>query len=347
MSAPATPVETALRALAKGESLTRAHASEVMELVMGGEVPAAQLGGLLVGLLVKGESVEEIAGLATVMRARSVPVRVAGTVVDTCGTGGDGSDSFNVSTVAAFVVAAAGATVAKHGNRAMSSSCGSADVLEELGAAVELDAPQVERVLAACGIGFMFAPRFHPAMRHVASVRRELRMRTVFNILGPLTNPAGATRQVIGVADAAIAEKMALVLGELGSEHALVVRGRDGLDELSIATVSVVYELHRGQVRRYEVTPEELGVQRASADELRGGSRAANATIARQVLSGASGACRDVVALNAGAALYVAGHAQSIADGVVLAQAAIDDGGGARTLACFVDATTHAAGEAA
>lgn len=346
--APAAPaMESALRTIARGESLTRGHAAEVMELVMSGQVTGAQFGALTMGLHLKGETVDEIAGLASVMRAMAVPVRVSGPAVDTCGTGGDGADTFNVSTVAAFVVTAAGATVAKHGNRAMSSACGSADVLEALGAQVALDAPAVERVIEQVGIGFMFAPLFHPAMRHAVGPRREMRVRTVFNILGPITNPAGARHQVVGVADGAVAGKIAAVLAELGAERALVVHGTDGLDELSIAAPSVVHELRDGTVRSYEVAPEDVGLARAPISALRGGGPQENARIARSVLEGEEGARRDVVVLNAAAALVAAGIADDLVDGVARAGDALASGAALERLERFVAATNEVAAESA
>jgi anthranilate phosphoribosyltransferase len=343
---PHPTVEAALKALARRESISREHASEVMELVMTGQVTGAQFGALMMGLLLKGESVEEIAGLASVMQAKAVPVEFPGVTVDTCGTGGDGSDSFNVSTTSAFVVSGTGVQVAKHGNRAMSSQCGSADVLEALGARIELDAAQVELVMRESGMAFMFAPLFHPAMHHAIGPRREMRVRTVFNILGPLVNPARARHQVIGVADGTMAHRMAQVLRELGSDHALVVHGRDGLDELSIAAPSQVFELRGGDIRTYMTSPEECGVPRASLDELRGGDSVANATITRAVLAGEPGACRDVVLLNSAAALVAADRVGDLKEGVVVARQSIDSGAAAAKLDAFVASTTAAAAAA-
>ena len=339
---PHPTIEAALRSIARGESLSRQAATELMELLMTGQATGSQFGALLMGLVLKGETVDELVGMVTVMRDKAVPVSVDGASVDTCGTGGDGSDSFNVSTTAAFVVAGAGATVAKHGNRAMSSQCGSADVLEALGAQIELGAREVEQVIAQAGIGFMFAPLFHPAMQHAIGPRRELRIRTVFNILGPLTNPAGAQHQVVGVADAAAAEKMAHVLRELGSTHALVVRGTDGLDELSIAAPSIVHELRDGELHSYEVTPEQVGLERASLDTLRGGDLHTNAAITRSVLEGEAGPRRDIVVLNAAAALLAADQVQDLREGVELAAATITSGSAVACLDSFIAATVAA-----
>jgi anthranilate phosphoribosyltransferase len=337
----------ALARVLAGTHLTRDEAAAAMAQVMAGEAPPAQLAALLAGLVAKGEQVEEIAGFALAMRDAAVPVLVPEGAVDTCGTGGDGSSSFNVSTTCAFVVAGAGVPVAKHGNRAMSSQCGSADVLEALGAAVELDAAGVARVLEHAGITFMYAPNFHPAMRHAAPVRRELGIRTVFNIVGPLLNPAKVRAQVVGVAHPQLAHTMALVLAELGVERALVVHGTDGLDELSIAAPSVMHELRDGVVTRTELTPEGAGLRRADLAALVGGDRHTNAAITRSVLGGETGARRDVVVLNAAAALVAAGAAQGVADGVRMAADAIDTGAASDALDRFVTGTVEAAADAA
>lgn len=336
----------ALEQLACGVSLDRDLAARVMHAVMGGRVAAAQLGALLLALRVKGETVEEIAGFAEAMRAHSVPVMANRSTVDTCGTGGDGSGTFNVSTVAAFVAAGAGAAVAKHGNRAMSSSCGSADVLEALGVVIDLGPIDVATMLDDIGLGFMFAPRYHPAMRHAASVRKELGVRTVFNVLGPLLNPARTQHQVLGVARSGLAPKLASVLRELGTKRALVVHGTDGIDELSLAGTSIVHELVDGRLRLYEVVPEDVGLRRAPLEALRGGSREENAAIARSILEGEQGARRDVVVLNAGGALLAAGIASSLGEGVELAQRSIDEGAALDRLEMFVAATQRAAIEA-
>ncbi len=302
------------------------EAAQVMEEIMEGQVTPAQFGAFVTALRLKGETVEEIAGLARTMRAKAIPVRVNEPVVDTCGTGGDGSATFNISTAAAFVVAGAGLKVAKHGNRAMSSQCGSADVLEALGVKIDLTAEQVERCLEEVGIGFMFAPAFHPAMKYAAAPRREIGIRTVFNILGPLTNPAGAKAQVLGVADGSLLEKMALVLKSLGCHHALVVHGEDGLDEITITAKTHVCELKDGRIKSYTISPEDFGLSRASLDSLKGGTAEQNAALLRSILTGASGPQRDVVLMNAAAALLAGDRVASLKPGIDLAREAIDSG---------------------
>ncbi len=309
-----------------GRSLSMDAAAGVMREVMEGEATPAQLGAYLTALAVKGETPEEIAGFATVMREKSLRVRVDGPAVDTCGTGGDGKGTFNISTAAAFVVAGAGLTVAKHGNRAASGACGSADVLEALGVRIELAPAGVERCLAEIGIGFMFAPAFHPAMRYAAPVRREIGIRTVFNVLGPMTNPAGVPAQLIGVGYPGVAAKMAEVLRLLGSQHAIIVHSDDGMDELSLGSDTTGWELRDGTVRPYRVSPGELGLAKATPEDLRGGSPSDNAGMMRGVLGGQAGAMRDAVVLNAGAALVAGDAAATLAEGVALAGAAIANG---------------------
>lgn len=323
----------ALGVVASGRTLTRAEAEGAMASVMAGEATPAQLGGLLAALAVRGETVDEIAGFAGAMRAAAVPVSVAAGAIDTCGTGGDRSGSFNISTVAAIVAAAAGARVAKHGNRAASSACGSADVLEALGVTIDLGAEAVAACVDAVGIGFMFAPRFHPAMRHAGPVRREIGIRTIFNVLGPLANPAGVQRQLLGVPSPALGERMVLVLRELGAERALVVHSADGLDEISPSGPTRVWDLRDGAIREGELQPDDAGLARAQRDAVRGGDAATNATIARGVLSGETrDGARTAVLLNAGAACYVAGLANDVRGGVALAARAIDDGAARATL---------------
>ena len=319
-------IQEAIQMLVDGESLTADQATAAMNEIMTGEATPAQVGAFLTALRIKGETVDEIAGMARVMREKSLHVSVEGDVVDTCGTGGDGSGSFNISTTAAFVVAGAGVTVAKHGNRAMSGSTGSADVLEALGVKIELSPESVARCLDEAGFGFMFAQGYHPSMRFVAGPRREIGIRTVFNILGPLTNPAGADRQVIGIADPSMADRMARVLGQLGSRKALVVHGSDGMDEITVTGPSTVWQLENGEVTEFEVTPADLGVSVSSADSIRATSAEHSARIARSVLSGDSGPARDVVLLNAAAALVAAGRSDSLASGVELAARSIDSG---------------------
>jgi len=337
-----TTIVGALAKVAAGRDLTRDEAVDTMQLIMTGEVTGAQFGALMMGLHLKGETVDEMAGFASVMRDHALRVRAGDVVLDTCGTGGDGAETFNISTTAAFVVAAAGACVAKHGNRAMSSRCGSADVLEELGVAVGLGPAGVEQTIRETGMGFMFAPAFHPAMKHAAGPRRELRVRTVFNILGPLTNPAHARYQVLGVADGRIAEKMAEVLRELGSRHALVVHGEDGLDEITLNGPSQVYELQDNAVRRYEITPEEFGLARAPLESIRGGDRRTNACITRAVLAGEHGPTRDVVLLNSAAALVAADLADDMREGIEVARQALDDGAAAAKLEAFAGSSQEA-----
>ncbi|MEP7003419.1 MAG: anthranilate phosphoribosyltransferase [Chloroflexota bacterium] len=333
-------VKEALGAVASGRTLTRAEAEGAMGSVMAGEATAAQLGALLAALAVRGETVDEIAGFAAGMRAAAVPVHVADGAIDTCGTGGDRSHSFNISTIAAIVAAAAGARVAKHGNRAASSACGSADVLEALGVKIELGPEAVATCIADVGVGFMFAPRFHPAMRHAGPVRREIGIRTIFNVLGPLANPAGVRRQLLGVPSPALAERMIAVLRELGAEHALVVHSADGLDEISPSGTTLTWELRDGAIRAGELEPEDAGLARAPQDSVRGGDPAANAVIARTVLAGgAIDGPRTAVLLNAGAACYVAGLADDVRAGVQLATRAIDDGSASATLARWIACT--------
>lgn len=322
-----------LNRLARGESLKESEASRAMELIMRDEATPSQIAGFIVALRLKGETVDEIAGLARTMRSMATPIDVddAGSLLDTCGTGGDGSGSFNISTLSAIVAAACGARVAKHGNRAASSTCGSADVLEALGVRIDLPPAGVAACIREAGIGFLFAPVFHPSFRFAAVPRRELGIRTVFNVLGPLCNPAGAGRQALGVPEQKLAEKMADVLARLGVERALVLHA-EGLDELSTTGPSLVIEMLGGERRSYQLDPLELGLRRASRDDLRGGGPAENATIAREVLEGAGGPRRDIVLLNASAALRAAGLARDWREGIALAAEAIDRGGAAGVL---------------
>ncbi len=319
-------IREAISALVAGNSLSTEEAASVMEEIMIGETTPAQFGAFVTALRLKGETVDEIVGLAKTMRAKAVPVITDETVVDTCGTGGDGLHTFNISTVAAFIAAGAGLKVAKHGNRAMSSHCGSADVLEALGVKIDLNAEQVQRCLQEVGMGFMFAPVFHPAMKYASAPRREIGIRTVFNILGPLTNPAGASSQVIGVADGLLVEKLALVLQGLGCHHALVVHGEDGLDEITLTRKTQVCELKDGRTESYSISPEDFGLSRASLDSLRGGTADENATLLRNILAGAPGPQRDVVLMNAGAVLLAGDRVGTLQQGVTLATEVIDDG---------------------
>ena len=320
-----------------------ADAVVVMREIMEGVATPAQLGAYLTALSLKGETAEEIAGFVTVMREKSLRVNAPGRAIDTCGTGGDRKGTFNISTAAAFVVAGAGLTAAKHGNRAASGECGSADVLEELGVRIELPPAGVEHCLREIGIGFMFAPAYHPAMRYAAPVRREIGIRTVFNMLGPMTNPAGVSCQLIGVGYPEAGAKIAEVLRLLGTDHAIIVHSDDGMDELSLGSDTVGWEVREGMVRPYRVRPRELGLPPATPDELRGGSPADNAAMMRAVLSGASGPIRDAVALNSGAALVAGDMASSLAEGIELAAAAIADGRAAAKLEALIALTQELA----
>lgn len=295
---------------------------------MSGEATAAQIAAFITALRIKGETIDEIAGLASVMRAKAVPVKVTTPVVDTCGTGGDNSASVNISTAAAFITAGAGPTVAKHGNRAMSSHCGSADVLEALGVKIDLGAEAVAECLKTVGIGFMFAPIFHPAMKHAAVPRREIGIRTVFNILGPLTNPARAEFQVIGAPSPELGNKIALVLHRLGTKHSLVVHGTDGMDEITITGKSLVWEVDKnGVLPAYEVSPQYFGFKEASPTEIQGGTPENNARMLHQVLAGEDrGPKRAVSIMNAAAALVAGNRAADLKEGARLAAEAIDSG---------------------
>jgi anthranilate phosphoribosyltransferase len=322
----ADPVRAALRKAIAGERLTPHEAGTAFDAVMEGGVPAALLSGLLVALRMRGETVEEIAAFARAMRARALPVRSRhADLLDTCGTGGDGAGTFNVSTVAALVVAAAGVPVAKHGNRAVSGRCGSADLLEGLGVRADLSAAEAGACLDDLGFGFLFAPRLHPSMQHAAAVRRDLGVRTVFNLLGPLANPAGARRQVLGVYDAAWVEPLARVLRDLGTTRALVVHG-GGTDEIALHDATVAAEVKDGEVTRRTLTPEEAGLARAPLGAIAGGDRTAQVEAARRVLEGERGPRRDIVVLNAGAALWVADRVRGIGDGAQVAEETIDRG---------------------
>lgn len=326
-----------LERLERREDLTADQAAAALDELVDGSARPAQVAGLLVGLAIKGERAAEIVGFARAMRARSTPLsRRYDDLVDTCGTGGDGGVTFNVSTVAAIVVAACGATVAKHGNRSVSSRCGSADVLEALG--VRIDAPPavVERCLERAGVAFLFAPIFHPSMRNVAGIRRELGVPTVFNLLGPLTNPAGATRQVVGVPRPELTELLARALGQLGAVRAWVVHGADGLDEISTTGHTKVSEWRGGSVRTFYLHPSEAGLPTARLGALAGGDAKANADRTHAILAGEPGPARDVVLMNAGAALLIAGRAGTVREGVERAAEAIDSGRAAATLDALV-----------
>ena len=329
-----------LRKAAAGEALTEGEAERALETVMEGTVPPAATAALLTALRVRGESVPEIVGFARAMRRFAAKVEAPEGVVDTCGTGGDAKGTINVSTSAAFVARGAGVTIAKHGNRAATSQAGSADVLEALGANIELGPEQVGRCIEEVGIGFMFARTHHPAMRFVAPVRAELPFRTVFNLLGPLTNPAGAKRQVIGVFGGAYVQPVAEALRGLGAERALVVHGTDGMDEITVTEKTLVAEVGDKGKELYEVSPEDFGLARHAPDGLLGGDAHLNARILRDILSGEeTGAARDVVLLNAGAAIYVSGKANTIGEGVHLAEESISRGAAKKALEDFIRTT--------
>jgi anthranilate phosphoribosyltransferase len=320
-------IQRALQRLLDGHDLSRHDAREVMGAIMRGEATPAQIGGFLVALRVKGETADEIAGCAEAMREHVLAVRPRrDDLVDTAGTGGDGANTFNISTAAALVAAAAGAGVAKHGNRAASSATGAADVLEALGFELELPRERIERSIDELGFGFLFAQAHHPAMRHAAPVRRELATRTVFNILGPLTNPAGARTQVVGVYAACLVRKIADALVQLGARRAYVVHGAGGIDELSPAGPNLVCEVASGAVREYQLDPEELGVPHCEPEELRGGDPAHNAQALREVLEGRDGGHRSAVLLNAAGAIAASGHAADLREGLEAARKAIDSG---------------------
>ncbi len=329
--------------LATGSTLTEDEAHEAFDIMMSGDATPSQTGAFLMGLRVRGETVDEITGAAKAMRLRALVVNAPPDTVDTCGTGGDASGSYNVSTGAALVVAACGVPVAKHGNRALSSKSGSADILTALGVNIEADIPLVERAITEVGIGFLMAPRHHGAMRHVAGTRVELGTRTIFNILGPLSNPAGTERQVIGVFDAKWLRPVAEVLGKLGSSRVWVVHGDDGMDELTTTASSQVAELRDGNVSTFSVTPEDAGLSRAAAAALKGGDPNENAAALRAVLDGEVSAYRDIVLLNAAAALVVAERAANLAEGVAQATAAVDGGKAREVLAKLVDITNGSA----
>ena len=332
-------IREAILAATAGQSLSMGDAVTVMREVMEGEVTPAQLGSYLTALALKGETPEEIAGFATTMREKSLRVAVDGAAIDTCGTGGDRKGTFNISTAAAFVVAGAGLTVAKHGNRAASGDCGSADVLEALGIRIELPPEAVERCLREIGIGFMFAPAYHPAMRYAAPVRREIGIRTVFNVLGPMTNPAGVPCQLIGVGYPEVAEKMAEALRLFGTHHAIIVHSDDGMDELSLGSDTAGWEVLDGEIRPYVVRPRDLGLPHATPEDLRGGDPAVNAETMRVILSGSGGPVRDAVVLNSGAALVAGDAASTLAEGIEMAAASISEGRAAEKLDAMVSLT--------
>jgi len=337
-------IAQAIKRIVDGQHLDRQEMAAIFGDIMDGKASDVQKSAFLIALRMKGETADEITGAAMAMRARVTPLQVdRESLVDTCGTGGDGRGTFNISTVAAIVAAGAGANVAKHGNRAVSSSCGSADLLTALGVHIDLDAARMSEVLRRTGISFLFAPKLHPAMGAVAGVRRELGVRTIFNILGPLTNPAFAKRQVLGVYADHLVDVIARALLALGAEHALVVHSRDGLDEISVSAPTHVCELRDGEIRAYDVTPNDLGIDIHPIEALAGGDANENARIARSILDGEKGARRDVVAANAGAALYVSGAALTLRDGVAMARAAMANGAARAKLDELIAATKELA----
>jgi len=330
--------------LRRQEDLTTSEAAAAMAAIMKGEAAQAQIAGLLVGLAMKGERPAELVGFAQTMRANAVTLTPpAGTVFDTCGTGGDRSGTFNISTAAAIVLGACGMRIAKHGNRSVSSQCGSADVLEALGVNIAATPVIVEQCLNEVGVAFLFAPTFHPAMKHAAQARKDLGVRTAFNLLGPLTNPARPTRQIVGVPRPELTELLARSLSLLGSERAWVVHGADGLDELSTTGYTKVSECRGDAVQTFYVHPADFGLQKATPESLKGGNAATNAAIVRAVLDGEPGPPRDVVLLNAGAALFVAGHAETVKAGIATSANAIDSGKSAETLKKLIEASNRGA----
>jgi anthranilate phosphoribosyltransferase len=334
-------IADALQALLKQQDLTSTQMRDVMQYLMSGEASDAEIAGLLIALRMKGETIDEIAAAAEVMRSLSVKVNLGSLdgLIDTCGTGGDGANIFNVSTATAFVAAAGGAKVAKHGNRSVSSKSGSADLLEAAGVNLGLTAAQVEACITELGVGFMFAPAHHGAMKHVIGVRRALGVRTVFNLLGPLTNPANAPAQVLGVYDRGLLVPFAQVLKQLGSEHVMVVHAADGLDEISVAAPTYVAELRNGQIKEWQIDPAEYGMAHPSLLPLSVASAEESLALIKQAFAGEAGPAADIIALNAGAALYVAGKVTSFADGVMRAKALLHDGLAAQKFQQFIEFT--------
>lgn len=330
-------LSTAIKSVMQRQDLSSEDMGDVMQQIMTGQATSAQIGGFLVGLQMKGETITEIAAAAKVMRSLATPVEISGDhIVDTCGTGGDGASTFNVSTASAFVVAAAGAKVAKHGNRSITSSSGSADVLEAAGINLDITPTQVKQSIDSIGVGFMFAQKHHGAMKYASGPRNEMGVRTIFNLLGPLTNPAQAKRQVLGVYDRQWVEPMAHVLKALGSEHVLVVHAEDGLDEISIGSKSYVAELRNGDVTCYTVCPEDFGLQRHDISALAVANAQESLSIIKDIFAGKAGPARDIVVLNAGAAIYAADLSTTLAEGIQLAQIQIDNGAAQQKLDALI-----------
>jgi anthranilate phosphoribosyltransferase len=334
-----TGLKDFLPRLALGETLSEPEAEHAFNIIMSGEATAAQIGAFLMALRVRGETVAEITAAARIMRDKATPIKAPAGAIDTCGTGGDASGTYNISTAAALLVAACGVPVAKHGNKAMSSKSGSADVLSALGVNLEAEMQRVETCISEANIGFLMAPRHHSAMRHVGPVRMELGTRTIFNLLGPLSNPAGASLQLMGVFAEGWVQPLATVLGRLGAKRAMVVHGSDGLDEITTTGPTHVGEFRDGQVHTYTITPEDAGLPRAKAEDLKGGDAEVNAAALRALLDGAPGAYRDIAAINAAAALLVADKVPTLRDGVVMACQAIDSGAAKATLEKLVALT--------
>ncbi|QBQ53214.1 anthranilate phosphoribosyltransferase [Nitrosococcus wardiae] len=330
-------IQTALRTITAGRDLTSEEMASVMNLIMTGQATPAQIGGLLIGLRMKGETVEEIAAAAKVMRKLATKVKVTGAhLVDTCGTGGDGANTFNISTASAFVVAAAGGKVAKHGNRSVSSQCGSADILEAAGVKIEITPAQVTRCIEELGVGFLFAPRHHGAMKYTIAPRREMGIRTLFNLLGPLTNPADLPNQVVGVFSEEWLEPLAWVLQRLGSQHVLIVHAEDGLDEISIGAATQIAELRNGTVKSYKITPEQFGFERVSIECLAVNNAQESLDVLRSALANHPGPARDIVALNAGAAIYAADLTPTLEKGINKALKVLSEGKAQEKLAALI-----------
>jgi len=331
-------MQAAIKAVTEAKNLTADEMTSVMRTIMTGEATQAQIGGFLIGLRMKGETVDEIASAAKVMRELATGVKVTGEhIVDIVGTGGDGSNTFNISTACTFVVAAAGGTVAKHGNRSVSSKSGSADLLEAAGVKLDLNAEQVARCINEVGVGFMFAPMHHSAMKHAIGPRKEMAVRTIFNVLGPLTNPAGAPNQLLGVFSDELVEPLAEVLGKLGSNHVLVVHAQDGMDEISIGSPTNVAELKNGKITTYTITPEQFGIERADVASLAVNGADDSLTVVKSVLNNQVGPAKDIVVLNAGAAIYAAGLADSLEAGIKKADEVIASGKAAEKLDALVE----------
>ncbi|OGS17467.1 MAG: anthranilate phosphoribosyltransferase [Elusimicrobia bacterium RIFOXYA2_FULL_50_26] len=347
-------IKDAINKLVNGNNLTESEAADTMTEIMSGEATEAQIASFITALRIKGETIEEITGCARIMRKFATPIRLrtridvdrddigidAETILDTCGTGGDGTCTFNVSTATAFVVAACGLTVAKHGNRSVSSTCGSADVLEALGVNLNVTPEKVETCIEKTGIGFLFAPSLHGAMKYAIGPRRQIGIRTIFNVLGPLTNPAGATAQVLGVYSARLVEMLAYVLRNLGTKRAWVVHGEDGMDEITITGPTTIADLNNDEINLFTITPEQFGLKSASLAELKGGDAKQNAGVIEEIFEGHKGPRRDIVLLNASAGLVVGGKARDMKEGITLASGAIDSGKAKQKLAELIAFTT-------